>query len=117
VLHELVEGECLGVLDFDVKVNGFGQLHGFSELEARLEKTLHDPRFELAQEPNATEPGEGVHDGGGVWCIDPRYSDFPARNASANMRSNAHWIFNQFHPYQPTPGPWRRDEDEILRRS
>jgi hypothetical protein len=39
-----------------------------------------------------------------VWCIDQRYSDFPARNASANMHSNAHWIFNQFRRYQPRPG-------------
>ena len=65
MLHELVEGECLGVLDFDVNVHGFGKLHGFSELEAWLEKTLHDPRFELAQKPNAAEPCEGVDDGRG----------------------------------------------------
>ena len=45
MLHEFVEGECLGVLDFDVNVDGFGELDGFSELKAGLKKTLDDPRF------------------------------------------------------------------------
>ena len=66
MLHEFVEGECLGVLDFDVNVDGFGELDGFSELEAGLKKTLDDPRFELTQKPNAAEPGDGAQDGCGL---------------------------------------------------
>jgi hypothetical protein len=65
-MHEFVEGKRLGILDFDVNVDGFRELHGFSELETGLKNTLHDPPFEFAQKPNAAKPSKDVHDGGSL---------------------------------------------------